>query len=124
MWTLFFFSPAAADGLQSAKGDENLIPDANAISYPTLYPLLPPLDGDGDNSTSHHPGEQHPDSSGHGQSPQKMGEMNPSGGILSSPTPTTATYTKMSKVPVGADPLSLPTSHGHGQPHMGSLQER
>jgi len=111
----FSFLPAAADGLQSAKGDES-------FSYPVVYPALPPLDRDGDSSTSHHPGEQLPDSSGHGQPPQKMGEMNPSSGIPTSPTPTTATHTKISTVPT--DPLSLPTSHGHGQPHTASLQRR
>ena len=114
------FSPAAADGLQSAKGDKSSIPGANAI----FYPALPPLDRDGGSPTSHHPNEQPPGPSGHGQPPHTMGEMDPSSGLLTSSAPTTATPIKISEVSVGTDPLSPPTSHSHGQPHTASLQGR
>ena len=50
--------------------------------------------------------------------------MNPSGGIPTSPTPTTATHAKMSEVSVGTDPLFSPTSHGRGHPQTASLQRR
>jgi len=112
-----------ADDL-SAKKDESSIPGAKVTSYTALYPALSPSGGEGGSSTSHHTGEQPTCPSGHGQPSNRMGEMNPSGGIPTSPTPTTATHAKMSEVSVGTDPLFSPTSHGHGHPQTASLQRR